>query len=227
MLALVGGPLSLLYLWPMLVERDQRPPLSAAFGTEKMAERYAAVFTRDRLFAAVLLGTTTLITSIVLDPRLVFALVVGSILLIPVASGVISWGRIDPEEATMTYMDRPVPLSRVDEVKRLDIGEVAFCWLSYHRGGDDLTSPRWVVLSREAADSVERAVAEAEPDEEDAPNRALQTALAFFALCFLGLAGLLFVVEPGSAGDPTLRWYLVGTFGSVGAMFALAAVFAG
>lgn len=229
LLALIGGPLSLLYLWPMIVDDAQRPPLGAAFASEGMAERYAASFTRGRLLAVVLGGALVLHLSLFLDARLTFALAVGSLLLLPVASGVISWGWVEPDEATMTYRDRSIALSRVERIRRIDLGGVALCWLSYHPGGDDLTSPRLVVLSRQAANAVERIMADVDPeiDEEYAPDRAVQAALGFLALCFLGLAALVLVSESGDAGDPLLQWYIGIGFGFFGGMLAVAAFFSG
>ncbi len=225
LLALVGGPLSLFYLWPLLVDSDQRPPLSALFGNEEMAERYAAAFSRGRLLTAVLGGALVLFAAILLDPRLAGALVVGSILLVPVASGVVSWGRVDPGEASLTHRDRTVALSRVERVRRFDLGGVSLCWLSYHSGSNEFTSPRFLAASPEAADAVERTLAAV--DAEYAPDRAVQAALGVLALCFLGLAALVFVAEPGGAGDPVLRWYIAGSFDFFGLLFALIALFSG
>lgn len=229
LLALVGGPLSLVYLWPMLVEREQRPPLAALTGDEGMAKRYAAVFTRGRLLAAVLGGAAGLLALTVVDPRLAFGAVVGSILLVPVASGRISRGRVDPEAGSMTYMDQSVDLMRVDRVRRIDVGGASLCWLSYYQGHGDLSTPRLISATPEAADAIERTVAEIEPeiDEEYTPDRALQAALAVLALCSLGLAALVLVVEPGSAGDPVLQWYIAVTFGLLGFLLALAALLSG
>lgn len=229
LLALIGGPLSLLYLWPMIADGDQRPPLAAAFASEEMAERYADAFTRSRLLGAVLGGALAILVAVSIDVRLAFALVIGVVLLLPVASGVISRGRVDPGEASLTYMDRPVELARVERVRRVDLGGVSLCWLSYHPGGDDLTSPRFLAASPEAADAIERTLAAVDPeiDEEYTPDRAVQAALGVLALCFLGLAAAVFVAEPGDAGDPVLRWYIVGGFGFFGLLLALAAVFSG
>ncbi|MCL7416392.1 MAG: hypothetical protein M8354_00940 [Halalkalicoccus sp.] len=229
LLALIGGPLSLLYLWPMIVDSDQRPPLSALFADEETAERYVAAFTRGRLLGAVLGGALALLVALSLDPRALFALVVGSVLLIPVASGVVSWGRVDPEEESLTHRDRTVALSRVERLRRVDLGGFSLCWLSYRPGGDDLTSPRLLAASPEAADAIERVLAATDPetDGEYTPDRAVQAALGFLGVCFLGLAVAVFLAEPGGAGDPVLRWYLVGGFGFFGVMLALAAVFSG
>lgn len=227
--ALIGEPLSLLYLWPMLVESEQRPPLSAFTGDEEIAERYAAVFTRGRLLAAVLGGALSLLALSLLDPRLAFAAVVGSLLLLPVASGVISRGRLDPREATMTYVDRPVELARVEGVRRIDVGGVALCWLSYHPGHGGFGTPHLITATFEAADAVERIVADvdSETDEEYAADRAVQGAFGFLALCFLGVAALVFVAEPGNAADPALRWYIAVGLGLFGALFAFAALVSG
>lgn len=229
LLALIGGPISLLYLWPMLVEREQRPPLAALTGDEGIAERYAAVFTRGRLLAAVLGGAVGLLALAVVDPRLAFGAVVGSILLVPIASGRISRGRVDPEAGSLTYMDRPVDFARIERVRRIDIGGAVVCWLSYRPGHGDLSTPRLISATPEAADAIEQAVAEIDPeiDEEYAPNRALQVAFAALSLCFLGLAALMFVVEPGSADDPVLQWYIAASFGILGFFLALAAVLSG
>lgn len=229
LLAFIGGPLSLVYLWPMLVEREQRPPLAALTGDEEFAERYAAVFTRKRLLAAVLSGALSLLALALVDPRLAFGAVVGSVLLIPVASGRIARGRIDPEAGLLTYMNQPVGLARVERVRRIDLGGATLCWLSYYSGHGDLSTPRLISTTPEAADAIEQAVAEIGPetDEQHAPDRALRVALAFLALCFLGLAALMFVVEPGSAGDPVLQWYIAGTFGLLGLFLALSALLSG
>ncbi|MDL5361520.1 hypothetical protein [Halalkalicoccus sp. NIPERK01] len=229
LLALIGGPLSLLYLLPMLTDRAQRPPLSALFADEEIAERYAGAFTRGRLLGAVIGGALVILVVLSLDPRALFVLLVGALFLIPVGSGVVSWGRVDPEEGTLTHRHRTVALARVERVRRVDLGGVSLCWLSYRPGAGDVTSPRCIAVSPEAADAVERALAtvDPEPDEGYAPDRAVRAALGSLALCFLGLAAALFVVEPGSAGDPGLRWYLVVVFGIVGGLFGLAVLLSG
>ncbi|MFC6903972.1 hypothetical protein [Halalkalicoccus tibetensis] len=229
LLAFIGGPLSLVYLWPMLVEREQRPPLASFAGDREMAERYAAVFTRDRLLAAVLCGAVGLFALALVDPRLAFGAVVGSFLLLPVASGVISRGRVDPNEATLTYMDRPVDLARIERIRRVDLGGTAFCWLSYHPGYGSFGTPHLIVAVPEAADAIERTVASVEPeiDEEYDPNRVVQAALGALALSSFSTAVFVFFAEPGSAGDPVLRWYIAVVFCFFGLLFALVAFFSG
>lgn len=229
LLALIGGPLSLLYLLPMLTDRDQRPPLAALLADEGVAGRYAAAFTRRRLLGAVLGGALVILVALWIDPRALFVLVVGTLFLLPLASGVVSWGRVDPEEGTLTHRYRTISLSRVERLRRVDVGGVSICWLSYRPGAGDVTSPRLLATSPEAADATERVLATVDPEtgEEHEPDRAVQLALGFLALCFLGLAGAVFFAEPGGAGDPLLRWYIVGGFGFFGAMLTLAAVFSG
>ncbi|MEM4782269.1 MAG: hypothetical protein QXG03_12025 [Halalkalicoccus sp.] len=229
LLALIGGPLSVLYLLPVLTDRDQRPPLAALFADEEIADRYAATFTRTRLLAAVLGGALGLLALFSVAPRAAFAVVAGSLLLVPVASGMISRGRIDPEAGTMTYIERSIPLSGVERVRRLDPGGTSLCWLSYYPGYGSFGTPHLIVATPEAADTIERTVAavKSDVDEEYEPDRAVQLALGALALSSLSTAVFVFFAEPGSAGDPLLRWYIVGGFGFFGGIFALAAVFAG
>ncbi|KYH26552.1 hypothetical protein HAPAU_16510 [Halalkalicoccus paucihalophilus] len=229
LLALIGGPLSLLYLLPMLTDRDQRPPLAALIADEAIAERYAAAFTRRRLLGAVIGGALVILVALSLNPRALFVLVVGALFLLPLASGVVSWGQVNPEERTLTHRYRTISLPRVDRLRRVDVGGVSLCWLSYRPGAGDVTSPRLLAASPEAADATERVLAtvDTETGEEYEPDRAVQLALGFLALCFLGLAGAVFLAEPGTGGDPVLEWYIVGGFGFFGAMLALAAVFSG
>lgn len=228
LLALIGGPFSLLYLWPMIADGDQRPPLSALFADEPLAERYAAAFTRRRLLAVVLGGTGTLAVLFLLTPRIAFAAIGASLLLLPLLAGVISWGTVEPEAGMMVYNGRSVALDRVSGVRRIDLGSVTVGWLSYRPGAAGLTDRRLLVLDNEAADAVERIVAEIDDDGDGRePDRAVQGALAFLSLCFLGLTALILVVEPGDAGDPVLRWYIAIVFGLAGTGFALAAVLGG
>lgn len=228
LLALIGGPLSLLYLLPMLADADQRPPFSALFADETLAERYAAAFSRRRLLAAIVGGAGTLAALFLLAPQLAFAAVVASLLLLPLLAGWISWGTVDPGTETMIYNDRTVALDRVAGVRRLDLGSVAVCWLRYRSGAGRLMERRFVTLSGEAANAMERIVAETDPDEDGyEPDRAVQGAFAFLSLCFLGLTALILVAEPGGGADPVLRWYIAIVFGLAGTGFALAAVFGG
>lgn len=229
LLALIGGPLSLIYLWPMLVEREQRPPLAVFAGDREIAERYATVFTRKRLLAAVLCGVVGLLALAVVDPRLAFGAVVGSFLLLPVASGVISRGRVDPETGSLTYMDRPVDLARIERVRRIDLGGTAFCWLSYYPGYGSFGTPHLIVATPEAADAIERTVASVEPeiDAEHSPDRVVQVALGALALSSFSTAVFVFFAEPGSVGDPVLRWYIAIAFCFFGFLFALVAFFSG
>lgn len=228
LLALIGGPLSLLYLLPVFVDADQRPPLSTLFPDETLAERYAAAFARRYLLAAVLGGAVAILVTFLLAPRIAIAAVVASLLLLPLLAGWISWGRVDPGAGTMRYNGRSVALDRVDGVRRIDLGSIAACWLRYPPGAAGLADRRLLVLDEEAADAVERIVAGSDHDrKEREPNRAVQGAFAFLSLCFLGMTALILVVESGSTGDPVLRWYVAITLGLAGTGFALAAVLGG
>ncbi|WP_245998464.1 hypothetical protein [Halalkalicoccus subterraneus] len=126
-------------------------------------------------------------------------------------------------------MDRPVDVARIERIRRIGLGGATLCWLSYYPGHSDLSAPRLISATPRAADAIERAVAEVDPeiDAEHSPNRALQATLGFLALCSFGLATLVFVVEPGSAGDPALQWYIAVSFGLFGFFLALAALLSG
>lgn len=224
LLALIGGPLSVLYLWPVIADGDQRPPLATLFADETLAERYAAVFTRRRLLAAVFGGIGTLAVLFLLTPRIAFATVIASLLLLPLLAGWISWGTVVPGDRTMIYNGRPVALDRASGVRRIDLGSVTVGWLSYRSGAAGLSDRRLLVLDDEAADAVERIVAETDDGDEREPDRAVQGAFAFLSLCLIGLTALILAVEPSDAGDPVLQWYLAIVFGLAGTGFALAAV---
>lgn len=193
LLVLVGGPLSLLYLLPMLTDGDQRPGL----GTVPQSPREGVALAVGGAIA--LAGT-----AIVFPPGLV-GLVLGAVFVCPPLAGLLGAdGRVDAATRTLTVGGRSASLDALVGVRRISIGSVTFLWLTYARGVSSWTAPHLVALPSDVERRVRSHVtagitAPIDPDNRDdrrASNRTVQATLVTFSLLFLGVAvGQFFVAD--------------------------------
>lgn len=140
LLALVGGPLSLLYLWPMITDPEQRPPLP-------MLEWRP----QPRLLAAsIIIGAAFSVgTSLFVDGGHLLVLAVWFTLLFVVSFTGTS-GRIDPGTDTLSVERRTGTLSAVSSVRRLDLWSWTVFLLTYTPA--PAGAPRIVVVPADVAD---------------------------------------------------------------------------
>jgi len=204
-LALVGGPFSLLYLWPMLRDADQRP------GPFTGRERRVPI--REWAVAGVV-GVVALAGAMVVDPLLAGALF-GCGLVAGVVGVLCSTrGTVDPETATMERNHREWDLSRVTDYGTRRVGPLVVISFEATGPGSFGTVPSRIAVPAAVADEVTGvldAIVERdhETDSRD-PNAAVRAVAVLFALMFAGggVAGAVFLDRLG--------WYV----GLLGLLFA-------
>lgn len=213
LLFLVGGPLSLLYLWPMLTDADQRPRIEA-FASDEMP------FTPRSTAVAIAVGVVAfgaLVAADVPSPNLAVIVFLSAGLVVPVAL-LSTRGRI--EDGRLRTHGGTVDLSSVRAVRTLRVGDVVLAWVSYVRG-TGLLAPRLLTIPATDRRPVLSALRghETTPVETDT-DPVVRTILVATGLAFLGAAALAFVaVDRGIY----LRVYLSGIVGAIGVLFWLVA----
>lgn len=209
LLILVGGPLSLLYLWPMLTDADQRPRIEAVASDEMP-------FTRRSTAAATAVGVAAfgaLAAAGVPSPTLEVFVFLSAGLVVPVAV-LSTHGHI--EDGRLRNYGGAVDLSSVRAVRTLRVGDVGLAWVSYVRG-TGLLAPRLLTIPAADRRTVLSALRahETTPVETDT-GPIVRTILVATGLAFLGAAALAFVaVDRGLY----LRGYLSGIVGAIGVLF--------
>lgn len=188
LLGLVGGPLSVLYLWPMITDPEQRPPLAMP-GWNLQPRLLAAAIVIGAVFTA---GTSLLV-----DGGHLLVLALWFILLFAVSFTGTS-GRIDPGTDTLAVERRTGTLSAVSSVRRLDFWSWTVFLLTYTPA--PAGAPRIVVVPREVADDAHStlefgaALNFAAGDEEHGTLGRRPLAIAA-ACCLLVALGFWFVGE--------------------------------
>lgn len=201
LLLLVGGPFSLLYLWPA-VRSGSFTPLQrfvldpATEPAESLGDRYAAVFSWWKAFASIGLHATAILLLMGSDPRLLGGYVAVWFVILVLVSGVQTWGRIDTEEPSFEYRSGTIPLAAIERVRRWRVGRIVVCWLSYFPGTKSITTPSLVVLTPAAAEAfdIARSAAENSPPEPRPTNTLAQTTAVAIGLGFIALAGGLWII---------------------------------
>lgn len=208
LLALVGGPLSLLYLWPMLTDPEQRPD----FLTPDPWVQYRWVA----------IGALAVVPIVLLVPRAAVGAFVGALggaLLVALFQ---SEGELDAHANRLTIHGRDVDLADVVGVRRLDLGRVSCCWLQYRRRAGLAMAPRWVVCPPRVAEAVVAAVETSDfPRDRDGESRRPTNRLVKALLVVLGLgtfaAGgvLVAVAGPLPLRNALAAMAIVGVMGGV------------
>jgi hypothetical protein len=211
LLALIGGPFSLLYLLPVLRDADQRPS-PTQFIPFGLSLRMLPVLA---LCGALLLFASTQVAPI--GPLIVFG--IGIFVLLPIASAVQSDGKIDTEENTLTYYNRTVDLVTLSRVRRLRVGDLSFLWLSYVSGTATTLTPRLVVLptdiERRTRETFEAGVSQPVEDEHHGSPRAVSIALGLFGFLFLSFGGIVFLIDQIPYGVSVYFGVFLGLFGVI------------
>lgn len=196
LLVLVGGPASVLYLWPALRDPEAHLPLSMFLPdpvddpAEPLAERYAAAFTPGRVLGAAVAGAISLVALFAVDERVAYAVAALAFVAWPLVAGFVAWGRIDPAEPTFEYGAGTVPLEAVEGVRRLRLGDVVVCWVSYRSGARTVSTPTLLAFTPDAYGAFERALENADRDvaESRPRNPAITAAAVAIGLVFLAVA---------------------------------------
>lgn len=216
LLFLVGGPFSLLYLWPMIRDPAQRPEITAFVG-----EHGSSPWTKRSVPAAALAGALVLGGLVAIGVP--FAIVYGSVVLAifsPVIVSVFTTiGSI--EDDCLTCNGATVPLRQVTGVRSIRIGATAVWWVSYARGTGLLT-PRLLTVPATTAADVRTAFEHGgEPQQADSswPSRPVRVILGAMALLFLGVG----IVAVRAIDEPTIRIYVGGVTGAIGVLLSVAA----
>ncbi|SNZ04356.1 hypothetical protein SAMN06269185_0533 [Natronoarchaeum philippinense] len=191
LLALVGGPFSLLYLLPVVSDRDARRSLSAdlpQYGDlNRAAMMLAAVLGSVGILSAVYAGSWALLLAIMLVPAVTSS----------VAGMIDADGTLDATAGRLVVQDREVDLDAVADVRRIDLHGYAALWLSYP-GPNDLDQPRLIAVPSAVADAAVAAVPDEPVEAEDRRPPVERIALVGTAAIFLGLAAVLAVVGHGT-----------------------------
>lgn len=223
LLFLVGGPFSLLYLWPAFRSGSFSPLSKFVFDaasdpTESLGERFARVFSLRVAAISIGLHVIVIPTLLLVEPRLLGGYVAVWFVMLVLLSGVQTWGRIDPIEPKFEYRSGSIPLAAVKRVRRRRVGSVVVCWLSYHSGAKTITTPPLVVLTAEAADALDTALDATERDPpESTPTWTAPTVVAVvMGVGFIAFATWFWLytdIEPG------MGLYLLFVFGGLGVFF--------
>ncbi|CCQ35617.1 uncharacterized protein Nmlp_1413 [Natronomonas moolapensis 8.8.11] len=213
LLALVGGPTSLLYLWPMLADPDQRPTRSAFSGTDR------SLFTARSVVAAAVAGALAVVALVAVGApfEAVYGLVVGCVfspILVAVAT---TTGQLDDGELTINR--REVPLHRLTGVRSIRVRGVVVLWLFYApRSG--LFVPRAAAVPADAGVGAIRGALEAgiEADPElEPPDRAVQAVGVVMGALFLAFGAAAYV----ALDEPAVGLYVAAVAGGMGAFLCL------
>lgn len=216
LLILIGGPFSLLYLWPMLSDSAQRPS-PAAFtgraGTLPWTARSIAVATV--VGALILVGL--FLAGVPFDA--VYGVVMLGLFSPIFVSLVSTEGRIEGDEFVCN--GTKVSLAQLATVRSRRVGSVVVFWLSYATG-TGVFVPRLVTVPsdqaprvRMALDRGRRQAAEVDPRH---PDRIVQVVVVTAGLLFLGVAALAAWVIPG----PAVSAYVAGVLGGIGVLLCIA-----
>ena len=140
LLLLVGGPFSLVYLWPMITDPDQRPNANAF-----IREGGSIPWTRRSAAIAALTGAVVLGGLILTDVsfNLILTLLVFSVFSPAIVSLFTTVGTI--EDGHMKCNGNEVDLRRLAGVRSVQIGSVVVYWLTY-TAGTGLLVPRLITI---------------------------------------------------------------------------------
>jgi DNA-directed RNA polymerase subunit H (RpoH/RPB5) len=211
-LVLVGGPFSLLYLWPMLTDAEQRPSVAEFEGGGGFPFSARSVGTAAVSGAIAIVG----LLAAGVPAGSVYALVVGCVLSPLFVAVLTTHGRLEGE--TLTINRTEIPLARVGGVRSARFGGFAVVWISYARRSG-LFLPRLAVLPESEADAVLRRLEsglDASPEIEP-PDPTLRAIGVGTGLSFLVVAAFAYrAIE-----HPTGRLYFAVGFGGFGAILCL------
>ncbi len=215
--ALVGGPMSLLYLLPMLKDAEQRPRLFA------LSEHLRPI----PLAVASLVGAGVLVLSVVGGGWTLLLYAIAMAAMFTTANAFNSAGELDPDRRILRIQthsvrsDRELALDEFGEFRRFAVGGiVAFRLVPVVRR---LDSTEWVVVPNSVAPVVQRAIesgiAHESPAEPKKTNRAVQATLVALGLLFVGAAAGIVLVGRSTIDSPRAIFMLASLVGMFGFIF--------
>lgn len=208
LLVLVGGPLSVLYLWPMLTDPEQRPGVTAFTWDDERIP-----WTKRSFVVAVVGGALLLLglaaAGVSFDG--IFALVVVAIFSPIVVNLFTTEGSI--EDDRLVCNGASVPLRQVTGARSRVVGNAVVYWISY-APGTGFVVPRLVTAPVQQSDTVRTALerGEARTPEQTAPDRVVQLIVGVMGVLFLSVAS----VAGWVVNDPVVGLYIGGVFGVIG-----------
>lgn len=215
LLVLVGGPFSLLYLWPMLTNADQRPRVTSFTWDEERLP-----WTKRSFLVAVLGGALLLLGLVTAGVSFtdIFVLVVAALFSPIVVSMFTTAGAI--EDDRLVCNGTSVPLRQVNGVRSLVVGNAVVYWISYARGTGFFV-PRLVTAPVQQSDTVRSALQRGEAIDpgHSQPDHVVQLIVGMMGVLFLGVAG----VAKWSVEDLVVGLYISGVFGVIGIFLLITA----
>ena len=212
LLFLIGGPLSLLYLWPILTDPKQRPSVTEFEGGDGFP------FSPLSVSLAAVSGAVGIIGLMALGAPFdaVYALVVGCVFSPLLVAVVTTRGRL--EEGTLTINRTEIPTDRLTNARSVRIGAFVAVWLSYARRSG-VFLPRLAVIPQADAltvlSTIESGI-DADP-EIDPPDRAVQAIGVGTGALFFAVAAVAYgAIEPSA-----VRLYFAVGIGGLGSLFFL------
>lgn len=214
LLFLIGGPFSLLYLWPLLTDSDQRPALTAFTWEE------GTIPWTKRSFLLALLGGTGLLAGLLavnMPFDIIFAIIVMALCSPVVVTLFTSIGAI--EDAHLKCNGHRVPLHQITRVRSVQVGNAVIYWLSFARG-TGILAPRLLTVPVETSAHVQTALTEGTTltPERSQSNRLVQVIVSVMGLLFIAVA----IVGSMKIAEPAIRLYFSGVIGGIGLLLCLA-----
>ncbi len=202
LLTLVGGPVSLLYLWPLLRHPKQRPSVP-----DWLAEFRPQWVLLTSLFGALAIVLSTPSGFFFAPIAVGFASMVGLALFT-------GEGEIETDTRTVRHgYSTEIELDGLTGVKRFCVAGIVLSWLSFPHG----QPPRLLVLPSET-DRAARPVfkeAAAQPAEARNPNRTVQATLVALTLAFFSVPVILAVSGSVTTEGAAIVGYVAVFFGIV------------
>lgn len=211
---LVGGPFSLLYLWPMLTDPEQRPSTGEFAGAEGFPFTLRSVATAAVLGAVGIAGSLALGVPVPVVYWSVVALVFSTLgVAVVTTRGELAGGEL-------TINGTGVPLDRVTGVRSVRLGDVVVCWISYARRSG-LFLPRLFTVPTGSADAVRETLRSGVGQSPYRKNVDAWTKAVLLGtgLTFLVAAGLAFA----AIDERAVGGYLAAIVGGIGVLFCVAA----
>ncbi|SEN25733.1 hypothetical protein SAMN05216388_1002172 [Halorientalis persicus] len=181
LLALVGGPFSLLYLLPMITDRSQRKL--------PFTDREPRIPGRERVVVGIV-GGLALAVATAIDEWLALALFAAGFLAGTVGVVCSTRGEIDPETATYENEYREWDLARVTDYSARRLGPLVVVTPSASGPGRFGAVPSWLLVPVTVADdataALDEIVATTEADPGRDPNRAVRAVAVAFAVLLFG-----------------------------------------
>jgi hypothetical protein len=218
LLALVGGPFSLVYLWPILTDRDQRPPLPVFWDEYRhLPRRWIAVSS--------VLGGVGIAGTVALWPHGAGFLILGFLFVAYVCGGLfIGEGTFDPDAKTVVRNGQEIDLEAVSADRRYDVAGHSVLLLLFDRWA---TKTRLVLVPRRIADEIAATLGPDEDRGQETANhgdvsksrpRAVTLTLTAFGLGALALSvGLVALAR--NVTDPGVLYWAALVGGFLGGLF--------